>query len=84
MPMNSASPAISPNSLPFVQVECADWEVGAWGECEGECDLGERQRAVSCPPERRCSPDARPPEAEPCELRPCLAWVEGPWSLCTK
>lgn len=65
-------------------VECADWEVGAWGECEGECDLGERQRAVSCPPERRCSPDARPPEAEPCELRPCLAWVEGPWSLCTK
>ncbi|XP_042884223.1 A disintegrin and metalloproteinase with thrombospondin motifs 7-like [Penaeus japonicus] len=65
-------------------MECAEWEVGEWGECEGECDLGERQREVSCPPGRRCSPDARPPEAEPCELSPCVSWVEGPWSLCTK
>lgn len=66
------------------ELECGEWVVGEWEECSAECDLGERQRSVTCPADRLCHSHSQPPEVEPCNLKPCAEWVEGPWSLCTR
>ncbi|XP_078001337.1 A disintegrin and metalloproteinase with thrombospondin motifs 9-like [Glandiceps talaboti] len=67
----------------------SNWRTGDWTPCSRSCDVGTRERYVSCrdpfggiADESECDATVKPAQKENCEVQPCPFWRTGQWIEC--
>ncbi|KAK9886442.1 hypothetical protein WA026_016725 [Henosepilachna vigintioctopunctata] len=69
--------------------KCPEWFAFEWSQCSAQCGEGYKSRTVRCRvgddyyKEHFCDQRTKPKDRMHCEMKPCVGWSSGEWSICS-